>query len=83
MIVHLVDGTYELFRHFYGLRRFTSGTLASVCGASRRAKPAARAAERPEKAGTIPRRLEKDGDMGNPGSYERTRTNQRVYYQPT
>jgi 5'-3' exonuclease len=25
MIVHLVDGTYELFRHFYGLRRFTGG----------------------------------------------------------
>jgi len=23
MIVHAVDGTYELFRHFYGLRRFT------------------------------------------------------------
>ena len=23
MIVHLVDGTYELFRHFFGLRRFT------------------------------------------------------------
>ena len=23
MIVDLVDGTYELFRHFYGLRRFT------------------------------------------------------------
>src|ERR1700691_2547052 len=23
MMVHLVDGTYELFRHFYGLRRFT------------------------------------------------------------
>jgi 5'-3' exonuclease len=22
VIVHLVDGTYELFRHFYGLRRF-------------------------------------------------------------
>ncbi|HEX4835461.1 MAG TPA: 5'-3' exonuclease H3TH domain-containing protein [bacterium] len=22
MIVHLVDGTYELFRHFYGLRRY-------------------------------------------------------------
>ena len=22
MIVHLVDGTYELFRHFYGVRRF-------------------------------------------------------------
>jgi 5'-3' exonuclease len=25
VIVHLVDGTYELFRHFYGLRRFTEG----------------------------------------------------------
>src|SRR5215203_2616705 len=25
MTVHLVDGTYELFRHFYGLRRFTKG----------------------------------------------------------
>jgi 5'-3' exonuclease len=25
MIVHLIDGTYELFRHFYGLRRFSSG----------------------------------------------------------
>jgi 5'-3' exonuclease len=25
VIVHLVDGTYELFRHFYGLRRFTDG----------------------------------------------------------
>jgi 5'-3' exonuclease len=25
MVVHLVDGTYELFRHFYGLRRFTKG----------------------------------------------------------
>lgn len=25
LIVHLVDGTYELFRHFYGLRRFTKG----------------------------------------------------------
>jgi 5'-3' exonuclease len=25
MIVHLLDGTYELFRHFYGLRRFTTG----------------------------------------------------------
>jgi len=22
LIVHLIDGTYELFRHFYGLRRF-------------------------------------------------------------
>jgi 5'-3' exonuclease len=25
MIVHLIDGTYELFRHFYGLRRGTQG----------------------------------------------------------
>ena len=25
MIVHLIDGTYELFRHFYGLRRFARG----------------------------------------------------------
>ncbi|MGH7618462.1 MAG: flap endonuclease, partial [Gemmatimonadaceae bacterium] len=25
MIVHLIDGTYELFRHFYGVRRFTNG----------------------------------------------------------
>ena len=25
MVVHLVDGTYELFRHFYGLRRFNQG----------------------------------------------------------
>jgi len=23
VIIHLIDGTYELFRHFYGLRRFT------------------------------------------------------------
>ncbi|HUR95292.1 MAG TPA: 5'-3' exonuclease H3TH domain-containing protein [Gemmatimonadales bacterium] len=25
MIVDLIDGTYELFRHFYGLRRFNKG----------------------------------------------------------
>jgi 5'-3' exonuclease len=25
VIVHLIDGTYELFRHFYGLRRFNQG----------------------------------------------------------
>ena len=25
MVVHVVDGTYELFRHFYGLRRFNKG----------------------------------------------------------
>ena len=34
MIVHLVDGTYELFRHYYGLRRVpTKGTpLGAVAG---------------------------------------------------
>ena len=38
MIVHLVDGTYELFRHFYGLRRFRKdadppyGAVAGVLG---------------------------------------------------
>lgn len=35
MVVHLVDGTYELFRHFYGLRRFTKGEdkpLGAVAG---------------------------------------------------
>jgi 5'-3' exonuclease len=26
MIVHLIDGTYELFRHFYGQRRFNKGS---------------------------------------------------------
>src|SRR5215475_1503859 len=25
MIVSVIDGTYELFRHFYGLRRFHKG----------------------------------------------------------
>jgi 5'-3' exonuclease len=28
VIVHLIDGTYELFRHFYGLRRFNKGVDA-------------------------------------------------------
>ena len=28
MIVHLIDGTYELFRHYYGLRRAGSGKIA-------------------------------------------------------
>ena len=35
MIVHLIDGTYELFRHFFGLRRFTKGRdrpLGAVAG---------------------------------------------------
>jgi 5'-3' exonuclease len=35
MIVHLIDGTYELFRHFYGLRRFNKGQdkpLGAVLG---------------------------------------------------
>ena len=25
MIIHLIDGTYELFRHFYGQRSFNKG----------------------------------------------------------
>ena len=34
MIVHLVDGTYELFRHFYGIRRFkkTDPPFGAVSG---------------------------------------------------
>jgi len=35
MIVHLIDGTYELFRHFYGLRSFNKGNdkpLGAVAG---------------------------------------------------
>ena len=35
MIVHLIDGTYELFRHFYGLRRFSKNgdrPLGAVTG---------------------------------------------------
>jgi 5'-3' exonuclease len=28
MMIHLIDGTYELFRHFYGLRRFNKGNDA-------------------------------------------------------
>jgi len=35
VIIHLIDGTYELFRHFYGLRRFNKGQdkpYAAVAG---------------------------------------------------
>jgi 5'-3' exonuclease len=37
MIIHLIDGTYELFRHYYGLRRSPSkglpfGAVAGVLG---------------------------------------------------
>jgi 5'-3' exonuclease len=35
VVVHLIDGTYELFRHFYGLRRFNRGEdrpLGAVLG---------------------------------------------------
>src|SRR5947209_4189331 len=32
MIVHLVDGTYELFRHFYGARKYTKGKDARFGG---------------------------------------------------
>src|SRR3954463_3824138 len=30
LIVHLIDGTYELFRHFYGARRFNKGEDAPM-----------------------------------------------------
>src|SRR3954452_9262477 len=37
MIVHLIDGTYELIRHFFGIRRFRKddppfGAVAGVLG---------------------------------------------------
>jgi 5'-3' exonuclease len=35
MVVHLIDGTYELFRHYYGLKRFSKGAeppLGAVVG---------------------------------------------------
>ena len=34
MIIHLIDGTYELFRHFYGIRRFkkTDPPFGAVAG---------------------------------------------------
>ena len=37
MIVHLIDGTYELFRHFYGVRRFkkTDPPFGAVTGVLR------------------------------------------------
>src|SRR5690606_41947651 len=38
MIVHLIDGTYELFRHFYGLRRAKKAVdppLGAVAGVLR------------------------------------------------
>ena len=37
MIVHLIDGTYELFRHFYGIRRFkkTDPPFGAVAGVVR------------------------------------------------
>ena len=40
MIIHLIDGTYELFRQFYGLRRFNNGSdkplgaVANVLGST-------------------------------------------------
>ena len=34
MIVHLIDGTYELYRHFYGQRRFNKGDDAPYGGVS-------------------------------------------------
>ena len=34
MIVHLIDGTYELFRHFYGLQRFNRGAARPLGAAA-------------------------------------------------
>ena len=33
MVIHLIDGTYELFRHFYGQRRFNKGEDAPFAAA--------------------------------------------------
>ena len=30
LMIHLVDGTYELFRHFYGLRALKNGSGPSA-----------------------------------------------------
>lgn len=30
LVIHLIDGTYELFRHFYGARRFNKGEDAPL-----------------------------------------------------
>ena len=35
MIVHLIDGTYELFRHFYGFRRSEAARSAARRGGRR------------------------------------------------
>src|SRR5689334_8502758 len=37
MIIHVIDGTYELFRHFYGVRRFkkTDPPFGAVAGVLR------------------------------------------------
>src|SRR5262245_37238294 len=35
VVVHLIDGTYELFRHFYGLRRFTRVKGSATRGVDR------------------------------------------------
>jgi 5'-3' exonuclease len=37
MVIHLIDGTYELFRHFYGVRRFkkTDPPFGAVAGVLR------------------------------------------------
>jgi hypothetical protein len=45
MIVRLVDGTYKLFRHFYGLRRFRVKGFPSVGGLGKK-----RAGEEPQGA---------------------------------
>ena len=47
MIVHLIDGTYELFRHFYGLRRFTHVKGRASRGVSGVKGSASRGVDRP------------------------------------
>ena len=42
MIVHLIDGTYELFRHFYGLRRFNKEVDALTALSSACCRPCSR-----------------------------------------
>jgi hypothetical protein len=39
MIVDVIGGTYELFRHFYGLRRFNKGPMMPVLIRNNRKRP--------------------------------------------
>ena len=65
MIVHLVDGTYELFRHFYGLRRFRIKGFASR-GSPGRTRANGQPRERTllRGAGGVRRRHSRSGRIG-------------------